>query len=205
MPPKSFRSNMEALNIAGTNKIKKRIRDLERLLARKRDTLPDTILIEKERSLDALRHELDQAHLKQKVKKNATKYHMVRFFERKKALRRYKQALKKNDEDDLLQRKIDLCYVVNFPKGEKYVALYPSNEGDSSKTNERRESFRTVVAQQEADGTLPVPLQDILEGKKLGKNGTGVSLHQESEDEKVPRSKAGEEKEEEEEEDEFFE
>ncbi|GAV53813.1 hypothetical protein ZYGR_0AK03150 [Zygosaccharomyces rouxii] len=203
MGPKSFRSNVEPLTTAGTNKIKKRIRDLERLLARKRDTLPDTILIEKERSLDALRHELDQAHLKQKIKKNATKYHMVRFFERKKALRRYKQALKKNDADELLQRKIDLCYVVNFPKGEKYVAIYPNNESDSAKTNQRRDSFRAIVAKQLEEGTLPVSLEDILQGKRLGKNGTGVAFDEASEDEEVPQPKVEDEKEDEE--DEFFE
>ncbi|GAV48900.1 hypothetical protein ZYGR_0N03050 [Zygosaccharomyces rouxii] len=202
MAPKSLRSNAEPLATAGTNKIKKRIRDLERLLARKRDTLPDTILIEKERSLDALRHELNQAHLKQKIRKNATKYHMVRFFERKKALRRYKQALKKNDADEILQSKIDLCYVVNFPKGEKYVAIFPNNEGDSTKTGQRRESFRAIVAKQLENGTLPVSLEDILQGKRLGKNGTGVAFDEDSEDEKEPLPKAEEE---EEEEDEFFE
>ncbi|CAR27819.1 ZYRO0D07326p [Zygosaccharomyces rouxii] len=202
MAPKSLRSNAEPLATAGTNKIKKRIRDLERLLARKRDTLPDTILIEKERSLDALRHELNQAHLKQKIRKNATKYHMVRFFERKKALRRYKQALKKNDADEILQSKIDLCYVVNFPKGEKYVAIFPNNEGDSTKTGQRRESFRAIVAKQLENGTLPVSLEDILQGKRLGNNGTGVAFDEDSEDEKEPLPKAEEE---EEEEDEFFE
>lgn len=204
MAPKSLRSNVEPLTTAGTNKIKKRIRDLERLLARKKNTLPDTILIEKERSLDALRHELDQAHLKQKIKKNATKYHMVRFFERKKALRRYKQALKKNDTDELLQRKIDLCYVVNFPKGEKYVAIYPNNESESVKTNQRRESFRAIITKQLEDGTLPVSLEDILQGKRLSENGTGVAFDEESGDDEVPSSRLEDEKEEEEE-DEFFE
>lgn len=194
---------MEPLNIAGTNKIKKRIRDLERLLGRKKDTLPDTIIIEKERALDALRHEMDQAQLKQRIKKNSKKYHMVRFFERKKALRRYKNALKKNDGNEILQRKIDVCYVVNFPKDEKYVAIYPNNESDSSRTNQRRESFRAIVAKQLEEKTLPVPFEDILQGRKLGRNGTGVAFDEESDAEEETQS--NDKQKSEEEEDEFFE
>lgn len=165
----------------GSNKIKKRIRDIERLLARKRDSLPDTVIIEKERSLQALRHELDQAQLKQKVRKNAKKYHMVRFFERKKAMRKYKNALKNDaDPEELYKRKVDLCYVVNFPKSEKYIALYPNQENDSLSTRERREAFRDTVAKQLQSGSLPVPLEDILKGKKLSEDGNGVTLENES-------------------------
>ncbi|AQZ13504.1 EFG1 (YGR271C-A) [Zygosaccharomyces parabailii] len=181
MPPKSHRSPMGQFPAVGSNKIKKRIRDIERLLARKRDSLPDTVIIEKERSLQALRHELDQAQLKQKVRKNAKKYHMVRFFERKKAMRKYKNALKNDaDPEELYKRKVDLCYVVNFPKSEKYIALYPNQENDSLSTRERREAFRDTVAKQLQSGSLPVPLEDILKGKKLSEDGNGVTLENES-------------------------
>lgn len=180
---------------AGSNKIKKRIRDLERLLTRKRATLPDTIIIEKERTLEALKHELENAKLRQTVKENAKKYHMVRFFERKKALRRYKKAVKLTDNSDkesaagtdLLEKTIDLCYVVNFPKTEKYIALYPSNENEeekldkgSKKTQIRREAFRELIATQLKEGTLPVSLKEISRGKKLNKDGTGVALEEEN-------------------------
>lgn len=176
---------------AGSNKIKKRIRDLERLLTRKRDVLPDTIIVEKERTLEALKLELENAKMKQKVKENAKKYHMIRFFERKKALRRYKKALKLAEDSnkesvaakDLIEKKIDLCYVVNFPKTEKYIALYPTNENveeksdnGSKKTEIRRKAFRDLIATQLEEGTLPVSLKDISRGKKLNRDGTGVAL-----------------------------
>lgn len=174
---------------AGANKIKKRIRDLERLLSRKRETLPDTIIVEKERTLEALKLELENAKMRSKIKHNAKKYHMVRFFERKKALRRYKKAFedfKKSNGDescakDLLTKKIDLCYVVNFPKTEKYIALYPASgeNADSDgfkKTEIRRKAFRDLVAKQLKEGSLPVSLEDILSGKKLNKEGEGISL-----------------------------
>lgn len=174
---------------AGANKIKKRIRDLERLLSRKRDSLPDTIIVEKERTLEALKLELESAKLRTKIKDNAKKYHMIRFFERKKALRRYKKALKsledrkgsKKSKDELLQSKIDLCYVVNFPKTEKYIALYPTSEegtdnSGSEKTELRRNAFRDLISNQLEEGSLPVSLEDILSGKKLDKEGSGISL-----------------------------
>lgn len=187
---KRSRSNANSLEMAqfidaGSNKIKKRIRDLERLLTRKRDSLPDTIIVEKERTLEALKLELENAQLKTKIKQNAKKYHMVRFFERKKALRRYKKALKAVEESqkdekrkkDLLQKSVDLCYVVNFPKTEKYIALYPTNEeSDSGKTDAKRQVFRDLVSKQLEDGSLPVSLEDILSGKKLDKEGQGLAL-----------------------------
>lgn len=177
---------------AGSNKIKKRIRDLERLLSKKRDILPDTIILEKERTLEALKLELENAKLKQIAKENAKKYHMVRFFERKKALRGYKKALKllgdteddSKAQKDLQEKKIDLCYVVNFPKTEKYIALYPNKDSEyedstgSTKTDLRREAFRDIVAKLLAEGSLPVPLEDILKGKKLNKDTTGVLLEE---------------------------
>ncbi|CCD23110.1 Efg1p NDAI_0B00760 [Naumovozyma dairenensis CBS 421] len=244
--PKSHRKNnalgasleMTQFVDAGANKIKKRIRDLERLLKKKKDILPDTVIIEKERTLEALKLELENATLRQKIKHNAKKYHMVRFFERKKALRRYKKALneltsakdkdeKKIKATELQERKIDLCYVVNFPKTEKYIALYPNtkNEDDSEsdsdnkkendekdQTSRRRKAFRSVVIKQMEEGTLPVPFDDILEGKKLNKEGTGILLEDESNTKsgRKDERKAGENKkelneEEEEEEDDFFE
>lgn len=173
---------------AGVNKLKKRIRDIERLLRKKKDVLPDTVLVDKERTLDALRMELETAELRTKAKKNASKYHMIRFFERKKALRRYKKAAKQLEEDpknkDLKKQvkeyKTDLCYVVNFPKTEKYISLYPNATSDANedkdKTAIRRDTIRKLIVKQSKEGTLPISFEDILKGKKLEKEHTGVIL-----------------------------
>ena len=68
---KALGSSLEMSQImdAGTNKIKRRIRDLERLLKKKKDILPSTVIIEKERNLQALRLELQNNELKNKIKK----------------------------------------------------------------------------------------------------------------------------------------
>lgn len=183
---KSMGSSLEMAQFldAGANKIKKRIRDLERLLRKKKDILPDTVIIEKERTLDALKLELENAELKRKAKKYSAKYHMVRFFERKKALRKYNQILKKYNNDksneslkkQLLERKIDLCYIVNFPRTEKYIALYANDDDDDNtdSSNKVENPIRKLIIEQMENNTLPISFDDILAGKKLEKNHSGI-------------------------------
>ncbi|CAI4497963.1 CEQ_1a_G0021310.mRNA.1.CDS.1 [Saccharomyces cerevisiae] len=189
---KALGSSLEMSQImdAGTNKIKRRIRDLERLLKKKKDILPSTVIIEKERNLQALRLELQNNELKNKIKANAKKYHMVRFFEKKKALRKYNRLLKKikesgADDKDLQQKlratKIELCYVINFPKTEKYIALYPNDIPSTDPkgvelTNLRREQFLKLVAERMDANTLNVSFEEILKGKKLDEDSIGLTL-----------------------------
>ncbi|KAH3899410.1 Efg1p SCDLUD_004853 [Saccharomycodes ludwigii] len=188
----SFNNSLQIASVigAGSNKIKKKIRDTERLLTKKKDTLPDTVKIEMERKLDALKLELANAKIRTKATKNAKKYHMVRFFERKKALKLYKKIsseLEKNPEnpdlsEKLLQASIDLCYVVNFPKTEKYISLYPSNkttENSENLTTLKRKTYRDQIAKEYKQGTLAVSLDDILKGKRLDKDIIGT-LHVDS-------------------------
>ncbi|CAI4501355.1 BDH_1b_G0022690.mRNA.1.CDS.1 [Saccharomyces cerevisiae] len=189
---KALGSSLEMSQImdAGTNKIKRRIRDLERLLKKKKDILPSTVIIEKERNLQALRLELQNNELKNKIKANAKKYHMVRFFEKKKALRKYNRLLKKikesgADDKDLQQKlratKIELCYVINFPKTEKYITLYPNDTPSTDPkgvelTNLRREQFLKLVAERMDANTLNVSFEEILKGKKLDEDSIGLTL-----------------------------
>ncbi|CDO91953.1 unnamed protein product [Kluyveromyces dobzhanskii CBS 2104] len=221
-PRQKHDSSLQLANVigAGANKIKKQIRNVERLLQKRRDVLPDTVIVEKERMLEGLKYELKEAELRQIGRRNAKKYHMVRFFERKKALRRYKQASKKliaDPENKKLQKElrecaIDLCYVVNFPRLSKYIAIYPNaaaNGEDASEdvqkgtegTNGKRGEFRALVGKQLDDGTLPVSLNQILEGKRLNKDSTGVMLEEEQVEEEAEEKQFNHE----EEEDDFFE
>lgn len=196
MQKKNRRALGQSLEMAqfldsGSNKIKRRIRDLERLLKKKKDILPSNIIVEKERTLEALRLELHNHEVKENIRKNAKKYHMVRFFERKKALRRYKKALKtyKADENEankeaLENAEVDLCYVVNFPKSEKYISIFTEDDTEASaETNLRRKAFRQLVRGKIADKSLPVSLSNILAGKKLSEEAIGVTL-----DDALPRS-----------------
>lgn len=144
----------------GAGKIKKKVRDIERLL--KRDNIPAPVRVENERALKALKFELENANLNNKAKIIATRYHRVRFFEKKKALRRYTKDKKSLDELEkkmnetsedeeiknlkkeikkqkrvLRHSEIDLLYIVNFPQLEKYISLYASENESKEELNEK--------------------------------------------------------------------
>lgn len=171
------------------HKVRKRIRDIERLL--KRESIPADIRVDKERELKALNVTLDDAAHDQKIKKIAKKYHMVRFFERKKAIRKLKQAVKQYDsavetevkKDIKKARKVvkhcqvDVAYVVLFPKDEKYISLYPNSEPQDisnpkvkkgiQQAEERSRSFKKYVESLIDQEKLPFSLDDAVAGKTI--------------------------------------
>ncbi|AMD21956.1 HFR101Cp [Eremothecium sinecaudum] len=170
---------------AGGNKIKKQIRNIERLLAKKREVLSDKVIVDNERALQALRLELAAAEERALARANSRKYHMVRFFERKKAMRHYRQAQRdvnnaaeKNEQliANLRKAEVDLCYVVNFPKTQKYVALFAGEEDSTEDTIATRRAYLEEVERQLAAGTLPVPLEAAVRGKKLPRESAGIRL-----------------------------
>lgn len=136
----------------GSSKIKKKIRDIKRLL--KRDNLPSDLVIANERALKTLEGELENVEENKKVRKLVSRYHKVRFFERKKAARHYKHELKeleklkqtveenreKNEGTEEIEKEIEkqekkvhdkavnFAYTLNFPETEKYVSLYRENK-----------------------------------------------------------------------------
>ena len=172
--------------------MKKKIRDIERLL--KKDKLPADVRTENERAVKALKVELQNTQFNLKAKQVAKKYHMVRFFEKKKAVRKLKQA-NKNLEDisktdvrkDIKKARkqvkhceIDLAYVIMFPKSEKYISLYPNpkenDEVDVSNpkakkgmqmTEQRRREFRKEIEQLIENNRLPFTIGEVLQGKTV--------------------------------------
>lgn len=172
---------------SGNGKIKKKIRDIERFL--KKDNLPANIRVDNERTLKALKVQLINNDSSLKTKKIAKKYHMVRFFERKKALRLFKKAKKAYEEtlasEDrkmikkartvLKHKEVELVYTVLYPKDEKYVSLYPNLEAEQElsekakiglrATEEKRKQFKQHVETLIKDNKLPFSLNDIIEGK----------------------------------------
>ncbi|GAA6064434.1 hypothetical protein JCM10212_006096 [Sporobolomyces blumeae] len=113
------------------SKIKAQLRQTKRLLAK--DDLNPDVRITSERRLAALEDELVKAEKGLLEKKMVTKYRGVKFFERQKVLRRIKQAKKAAEGGDesaksqLYDARMDLHYILRYPKTEKYLALYPSN------------------------------------------------------------------------------
>lgn len=181
--PKNNRSrNGSSINVAlaidsGAGKLRKKIRDIERLL--KRDSLPADVRINNERLLKALQALLATTEVQNKARHMLKKYHMVRFFESKKAHRKATQAQKavakleaegapkkdiKKARKVLQHAQVDVAYVLNFPKTEKYIALYVDEllpEDEKSRqgvlaTNQKRQAFRKQCAEMLQEGTLPV-------------------------------------------------
>lgn len=172
----------------GAAKVKKKIRDIQRLL--RKDNLPADVRHENERALKALQVDLDNTQARLRAAKNAKKYHMVRFFERKKALRKLKQARKALAEaeeagvkkDIKKARKVvrhcevDVAYVILYPKEKKYIALYPNSDVDMSDPNvkkgvqqsdERRLEFKKHVELLIDEDKLPFTFEAALTGKNI--------------------------------------
>ncbi|CAF9911693.1 MAG: hypothetical protein GOMPHAMPRED_007494 [Gomphillus americanus] len=134
--------------------IRQKIRALEKLLAydaeKSRSTqgssgrstvrsMPSHIRQEKERALAGYKHDLQLALEKrtktQEHSKMISKYHHVRFFERKKAERRLKQAkaafeIGEAPEEAVLNAQTDLNYTLYLPLDEKYISLWPQSTLD---------------------------------------------------------------------------
>lgn len=201
----------------GSSKIKKKIRDIERLL--KRDTIPADVRIDNERALKALHVELDNAQHNLKSKNNAKKYHMVRFFERKKAIRRLKQANSalhaakstENGKDvkkalkQVEQCQIDVAYIILFPMSEKYISLYPAtaeaadeNIKGQEHTTQKRSLFKKDVFKLIKEEKLPFLFADVLLGAAIKLEGTNRATPSHEID--APETAASKE-----EEDDFFE
>lgn len=188
-------SEMQASDSASRlsiNRLKKKIRDTTRVLDHS-DKLPAGVRIEKERALVGYQHDLEQAALKKRKQHMIKKYHMVRFFERKKATRILKRLQKRlsstvvgtdeygNLQSDIHSAEVDLNYALYHPLDEKYHSLYPpekrrpnkeEEEVDHKKPQEERASRPTiwnVVEKCMEEGTLMA-----LRDGKLGRAPLGT-------------------------------
>lgn len=147
-----------AMQSAGA--MRKKIRDIKRLLAK--DKLPSDMRVANERALKTLELNLKDHSSVKRHQKIQKKYHMVRFFERKKAIRRYKKAKRELSESEkkfhdetlteeekselrnilkkqrsiLHHASVDFAYVLNYPTNIKYISLYTITPIDS-KMNEK--------------------------------------------------------------------
>jgi len=127
------------------------MRDLQRQLSRV-ERLPADVRIAKEREFAALKYELTETEREKNRSKMVKKYHMVRFFDRRKAERRLKklekqlkevdvdgeqhhnedlgerEAKRRRLDEQVLRAKVDLSYAVYAPLMWKYCALFPKRE-----------------------------------------------------------------------------
>ncbi|KIH90633.1 rRNA-processing protein efg-1 [Sporothrix brasiliensis 5110] len=121
-----------------SNWAKKRARTIERRL-RNPDSLPANVQRDLESELAALRRQIEERQSKRVRAHMISKYHMLRFFERKKAIRRQKQLKKQHNAtddaaekaelaQDLAVAEIDVLYPQYYPFLEPYVSLYPQSK-----------------------------------------------------------------------------
>ena len=118
----------------GGRPIQKRIRDLERRLAR--GNLPDELRVQKEAEVKELRQQQQEERVNSAEEKVARRYKMVKFFEERKLIRRIRSAEKRKNAGgtpeeqaavnaELATLHEDLEYVTNYPRAQKYVSLFP--------------------------------------------------------------------------------
>lgn len=136
------------------NLTKSKIRDVQRALEHSQD-MPAGIRIEKERALAGYKQDLAKAVEDKKRNEVIARYHMVRFFERKKAERALRKARARlsglanemrgggggeadgrdEHQEGMKQvhvAQVDVKYTMYYPLTEKYVSLFPKDEDSGS-------------------------------------------------------------------------
>ncbi|KAF9478109.1 hypothetical protein BDN70DRAFT_880368 [Pholiota conissans] len=166
---------VEPSGVPGVQKIKAALRQTRRLLAK--DKLGADVRVETERRQRALEAELQQAEVAKKERAFAIRYHKIKFFERQKVTRKLKQAKKsleattsssdkKKHSSELYNLRVDLNYILHYPKTKKYVSLFPpevrageeqsqASIDETTKTNADREEVRKWIREQMENGDLP--------------------------------------------------
>ncbi|KXJ94438.1 hypothetical protein Micbo1qcDRAFT_193609 [Microdochium bolleyi] len=157
--------------------VKKRARTIERLLRTSQD-LPANVQNDLERELEAHRSRIAKSAEDKQRKDMISKYHMVRFFERKKADRLAKrlrtqlesaedEAEKKKIAADLRVAEMDGVYARFFPHRERYISLYPvAGSGEADETDDKAGSASKAV--QALNAERPPIWYDIERAERKG-------------------------------------
>lgn len=145
----------------GVSKLRKRVRDLTRVLKKSQGNASKVAATE--RAIEATKVELADLVKNRHARDTARRYHMVRFFERKKAMRRLKRVIKDepNDKEKLQLAEAGWYYVNKFPIDHKYIALFASEK------TEKPDLFKKIL-QKVKDGQLPSGIE----------NGDSMAFHE---------------------------
>ncbi|TLD13648.1 uncharacterized protein PgNI_04643 [Pyricularia grisea] len=168
--------------------VKKRARNIERTLSRQgASEMPPNVRAELEREMSALKYRIESLQEKKHRSQMIGKYHMVRFFERKKAQKLVKYVRKKLDQaedpeqitelkKDLHTAQVDVNYAIYFPFLERYVSLYPNADKSEDQSDAKlallrseRHPIWTEIEQAMESG--PTALQQ-LQNRKSAKAAT---------------------------------
>ncbi|WQF76073.1 Putative rRNA-processing protein Efg1 [Colletotrichum destructivum] len=147
-----------------TNWNKTRARAIRRLLQSGKE-LPATKRNELEQELQALQERVEEHDFRKRRSNMIQKYHMVRFFERKKAERLLKQLRKKLQQTEDAEEKkrleaeahvaeVDVAYARFFPLMERYESLYADKNKDAG-DGEQKQEEGAADKPDEADADKP--------------------------------------------------
>ncbi|KAF7980126.1 hypothetical protein HWV62_39553 [Athelia sp. TMB] len=192
--------------LPGVQKLKASLRQTKRLLAK--DKLAADVRVETERRMKALEADIAQAESSRKERVMSVRYHKVKFFERQKVVRKISQTTKALSADDLsskkkgkidatlLELRVDLNYILHYPKANKYISLFPpearqessaapsASTSDAGKTEAKREEIRTWIRQRMQAGELDTEPELHLDIKNT--TGKKAQIEWVSQSESVP-------------------
>ncbi|KAI9770100.1 MAG: 18S rRNA maturation protein [Geoglossum simile] len=142
-PTRRKRNRADDAGPTSINPLKKRVRDLTRLLEHA-DSMPADARMENERALSAHKQELAAAEMARLKATLSKRYHMVKFFERRKVNRRLNQIRKRLSaatspletaslQNQLHIAEVDLNYILHYPAHRKYIGLYHNDGGEEAK------------------------------------------------------------------------
>ncbi|KAJ1900030.1 18S rRNA maturation protein [Kickxella alabastrina] len=156
------------------SKCKKQVRDINRLLNSKQ-LMPSTKRLELERRIKALTVMQTQLAGSHNDKANATRYHGVKFIERKKVLRKLEQLDKKiiaadrhSEEFESLRTEkrellMELNYTTYYPDEVKYISLFPADPKSTSEdTKERQAKIKEAIRAAMGRGDLPKDAREVV-------------------------------------------
>jgi hypothetical protein len=138
---------------ASKGSLKSKIRGIERLVAHRGDSMPPSARTAAQAEVESLKALAAERSRRERERTLAKKYHMVKFFERRKIQRRLEAMTERAgrpgaDAAALTARRneleSDLLYIRHFPKDKPYVALYPS-DGHSEESRSAVEAIRREI------------------------------------------------------------
>ena len=162
-PTQHLPTNHTPTTMPKKQSVKNQIRNIKRFLQKKGDTMDPSTKRDQERKLAILEAKVVDKLRQGKEQKLAVKYHRVKFFEKKKVLRKIKQlerTLKERrsskesstdttlEECNLAAAKDNLTYIDYFPKDKKYVSLFVFDKQEDSKKRETLKKNLLASAQQ---------------------------------------------------------
>lgn len=139
---------------------KAKIRSIERLMRNR--NLGDEATGTLRAQMEDLRSKNDENVRKERERQIATKYHKVKFVERKKITRKIRQMEKNStsdskgsagecqEDDPLYELYCDLAYIMYFPKAMKYISL-KSDEDDAVSSRKKKEARALALQAWEND------------------------------------------------------